>query len=133
MAVVDRRGLCIGHVGPEAADGTVYRLSLGVKVLLQRYSRNRNCAAADVEADRAPVVVFVGLGHVAPVVRPEPKRVRALAQASGWRATEQRSCFIISPYMYRLLPLAMARVLERLEHHLPRRLLCRSFWRLEAA
>jgi SAM-dependent methyltransferase len=58
---------------------------------------------------------------------------RGLAQQSGWRFGDERSGFLISPYMYRRLPLALALALERLERHLPERLLCRTFWRLEAA
>jgi SAM-dependent methyltransferase len=58
---------------------------------------------------------------------------RALAQEAGWRVTAETPCFLISPYMYRRLPLALARRLEQLERHLPEPLLCRVFWRLEAA
>jgi ubiquinone/menaquinone biosynthesis C-methylase UbiE len=68
--------------------------------------------------------------RVAAMSRP---RFRALAQAAGWRVAAERPCFLISPYMYRRLPLALARALERLERHLPEQLLCRVFWRLEAA
>jgi ubiquinone/menaquinone biosynthesis C-methylase UbiE len=58
---------------------------------------------------------------------------RLLAQQAGWRVRQERGCFLISPYMYRRLPLALARGLERLERHLPRQWLCRRFWQLEAA
>jgi len=60
------------------------------------------------------------------------QRFRAMAQEAGWRVSEERPCFLISPYIYRRLPLALALGLERLERHLPERLLCRVFWRLEA-
>lgn len=61
------------------------------------------------------------------------QRFRALAQGTGWHVSAERPCFLISPYMYRRLPLPLARGLERLERHLPEQLLCRVFWRLEAA
>ena len=58
---------------------------------------------------------------------------RRLAQESGWRVQAERACFLISPHMYRLLPLPLARALERLERRLPAQWLCRVFWQLEAA
>lgn len=61
------------------------------------------------------------------------QRFRAIAQAAGWKVVEERPCFLISPYMYRRLPLPLVRRLERLERHLPEPLLCRVFWGLEAA
>jgi len=61
------------------------------------------------------------------------EQFRRLAERGGWRVSEERACFLISPYMYRRLPLAGALALERLERHLPQPLLCRRFWRLEAA
>lgn len=59
-------------------------------------------------------------------------RFRTLAAACGWSVREERPCFLISPYIYRQLPLPVVRLLERLEHRLPAALLCRVFWRLEA-
>jgi len=58
---------------------------------------------------------------------------RRLAQAAGWRVRQERAAFLISPYMYRRLPLPLPLALEQLERHLPRQLLCRRFWSLEAA
>ena len=55
-----------------------------------------------------------------------------LAAGCGWTVREERPCFLISPYIYRRLPLPIARLLERLERRLPTALLCRVFWRLEA-
>lgn len=60
------------------------------------------------------------------------ERFRQLAGEAGWRVRAEKPCFLISPYMYRQLPLAATRALERLELHLPQRLLCRVFWALEA-
>lgn len=57
---------------------------------------------------------------------------RRLAASVGWRAVTEYPCFLISPYIYRRLPLPFVRVLERLERRLPTRLLCRVFWALEA-
>jgi SAM-dependent methyltransferase len=62
-----------------------------------------------------------------------PAAFRSLAQEAGWRVIAERGCFLISPYTYRRLPLALARLLERLEAHLPERWRCRTFWRLDAA
>jgi SAM-dependent methyltransferase len=59
-------------------------------------------------------------------------RFSVLAAACGWRVREERPCFLISPYIYRRLPLPVVRLLERLERRLPAALLCRVFWRLEA-
>lgn len=61
------------------------------------------------------------------------QQFRTVAQEAGWLAVDERPCFLISPYMYRLLPLPLARLLERLERHLPEQWLCRVFWRLKAA
>jgi SAM-dependent methyltransferase len=59
-------------------------------------------------------------------------RFQALAAACGWSVREQRPCFLLSPYIYRRLPLPVVRRLERLERRLPAALLCRAFWQLEA-
>ena len=67
------------------------------------------------------------------VVTMSRARFRALARASGWQVQEDRAGFLISPYMYRRLPLRWAQALEGLEPHLPRPLLCRVFWRLTPA
>ena len=58
---------------------------------------------------------------------------RAAARAAGWRVRAERPCFLVSPYLYRGLPLAAAWLLERLEARLPATLRCRVFWALEAA
>ena len=55
-----------------------------------------------------------------------------LAASLGWRVVTEYPCFLISPYIYRRLPLPFVRVLERLERRLPTVLLCRVFWALEA-
>ncbi|HEY8742783.1 MAG TPA: hypothetical protein VIU62_06780, partial [Chloroflexota bacterium] len=57
---------------------------------------------------------------------------RELAAAHGWRVSAEYPCFLISPYIYRRLPLPFVRLLERLERRLPAVLLCRVFWALEA-
>jgi len=57
---------------------------------------------------------------------------RSLARAAGWDLRVARPCFLISPYVYRRLPLPVVGVLERLERRVPRFLLCRTFWALEA-
>ena len=60
------------------------------------------------------------------------RRFREQASEAGWRVREERRCFLVSPFVYRLLPIPIALTLERLERRVPSRLLCRSFWRLEA-
>jgi SAM-dependent methyltransferase len=57
---------------------------------------------------------------------------RDLAASLGWRVRAERPCFLISPYIYRRLPLPVVMLLERLERRLPSILLCRVFWALEA-
>jgi SAM-dependent methyltransferase len=61
-----------------------------------------------------------------------PARFRALASATGWRVRAERSAFLVSPYLYRQLPLPAARALEAVEHALPAAMRCRAFWALEA-
>ncbi|HEY7294895.1 MAG TPA: class I SAM-dependent methyltransferase [Dehalococcoidia bacterium] len=61
-----------------------------------------------------------------------PERFRALASATGWRVRAERSAFLVSPYLYRRLPLPAARALEAVEHVLPAAARCRVFWALEA-
>ncbi|MGI8916826.1 MAG: class I SAM-dependent methyltransferase [Chloroflexota bacterium] len=60
------------------------------------------------------------------------QRFRALANSLGWAVRAERPCFLVSPYIYRRLPLPFVLVLERLERQLPSFLLCRAFWALEA-
>ena len=55
-----------------------------------------------------------------------------LAVSVGWSLRAARPCFLVSPYVYRRLPLLAVRLLERLERRVPRPLLCRTFWALEA-
>lgn len=57
---------------------------------------------------------------------------RALATTAGWRVSEERRCFLLSPFVCRLLPLRLTLLLERLERRVPSALLCRSFWKLVA-
>ena len=57
--------------------------------------------------------------------------VRRLAQQGGLAVTEAYPCFVFSPYLYRLAPLPMEQVLERLERVVPRSWLCRVFWKLQ--
>jgi len=60
------------------------------------------------------------------------RRFRSLAQECGWQVREERRAFLISPYMYRRLPLPAALALEGLEPRLPAPLRCRLFWSLTA-
>lgn len=60
------------------------------------------------------------------------EQFRMLAGQCGWTVREEYPCFLVSPYLYRRLPLPLVRSLERLEGRLPARLLCRVFWALEA-
>lgn len=57
---------------------------------------------------------------------------QGLARAAGWEPRDARPCFLISPYVYRRLPLPLVEVLEHLERRVPRFLLCRTFWALVA-
>lgn len=60
-----------------------------------------------------------------------PSQVIDEAAELGLEVVERKECFLFSPYVYRLLPLAVGRALERLESHLPDRLKARVFWRLK--
>lgn len=62
-----------------------------------------------------------------------PRRVEASAQQIGFRVQARQTCFLFSPYLYRRLPLALVRGLERIEAHLPPRFHARVFWKLERA
>lgn len=59
-----------------------------------------------------------------------PRYVRRLAAELGLRVEEAQGCFLGSPYLYRLLPPALARVAEALETALPAGALSRCYWRL---
>ena len=61
-----------------------------------------------------------------------PSEFRVLAEETGWHVRGEKACYLISPHMYRLLPLSIARGMEVLEGCLPNELLCRVFWALEA-
>jgi SAM-dependent methyltransferase len=52
------------------------------------------------------------------------------AAHAGLRIVRIEPCFLFSPYLYRLAPLAVERAFERLEHHVPSSWLCRVFWGL---
>lgn len=57
-------------------------------------------------------------------------KVERSAQGLGLRVAERHSCFLFSPYVYRRLPLAIVRLLDRLEGRLPSRFHARDFWKL---
>jgi len=60
------------------------------------------------------------------------RRFAGLARSCGWQVVERREAFLVSPYVYRRLPLPLAQALERLEHRAPGQMLCRVFWGLKA-
>jgi hypothetical protein len=55
--------------------------------------------------------------------------VARIGAALGLRLERAERCFLFSPYLYRLVPLALERAFEALERHVPSSLLCRTFWR----
>ena len=59
--------------------------------------------------------------------------IAQLASALGLRVAGKTECFLFSPYVYRLLPVAVLPVLERLESLVPARLKARVFWQLRLA
>lgn len=100
---------------------------------LRRVSHIRGTLICDTSAWSPRSLVPLGRAHwgerVATLSR---ERFRQLASETGWRVRAEKPCFLISPYMYRQLPLPATRALEQLEPHLPQRLLCRVFWALAA-
>jgi SAM-dependent methyltransferase len=99
-------------------------------------------AAAEVAAPGAPIVfdtyVWTPRALVAldstrwggKVFTHQPAAVRALAARGGLTVEAEEHAFLCSPYVYRLLPLAAVRLLERAEQAVPAGWLCRVFWRL---
>jgi SAM-dependent methyltransferase len=65
-----------------------------------------------------------------PVQTHAPRYVRQLAAALDLRIEQAQSCFLGSPYLYRMLPAGLARVAEALETALPDWALSRCYWRL---
>jgi SAM-dependent methyltransferase len=61
-----------------------------------------------------------------------PRAVRQLAARHGLAVEAEEHAFLWSPYVYRLLPLAAVRALERIERVVPSAWLCRIFWRLRS-
>ena len=59
-----------------------------------------------------------------------PARLAASLAALGLRVTARRSAFLISPYLYRLLPLPLEQLLERLETKLPAACHSRNIWQV---
>jgi ubiquinone/menaquinone biosynthesis C-methylase UbiE len=57
--------------------------------------------------------------------------VEAVAKQTGLRIGGHRSCFLFSPYLYRLLPLPLVRQLGWAEKHLPESARLRDFWCFE--
>ncbi len=78
------------------------------------------------------VLPFASQRWGAGVSRISPEHFTAIARGSGWRVEKKISCFLISPYLYRRVPLAFARGLERMERRVPGAWLSRVFWRLVA-
>jgi SAM-dependent methyltransferase len=60
-----------------------------------------------------------------------PADLAADLAARGLRVSAARSAFLISPYLYRLLPLPLERALERLEARLPAAWRSRVVWRVQ--
>jgi ubiquinone/menaquinone biosynthesis C-methylase UbiE len=58
-------------------------------------------------------------------------RIEPVAARLGLHVAEARDCFLFSPYLYRLLPLPLVRLLGRIEPDVPPRWRARTFWRLE--
>ncbi len=59
-----------------------------------------------------------------------PRAVATAARNAGLAVDARRSAFLFSPYLYRVLPLPLVRVLARIETRAPDRALARLFWRL---
>jgi SAM-dependent methyltransferase len=57
--------------------------------------------------------------------------VAAAAAGSGLRVAARHSGFLVSPYVYRLLPLTLVRALDLAERRLPEAIRLRDFWCLE--
>lgn len=53
------------------------------------------------------------------------------ARAAGLEIAAASSCFLFSPYLYRLLPLRLVRTLDLVEAHVPDGARARVFWGLE--
>ncbi len=62
-----------------------------------------------------------------------PSQIERAAARSGLLVAEQQACFLFSPYVYRRLPLAMVRLLGRIESRVPPRLQARIFWKFTRA
>jgi len=60
-----------------------------------------------------------------------PSSIAAAAEAAGLRIAVHSSCFLFSPYLYRLLPLPIVRGLDRVEARLPEGARARVFWGIE--
>jgi hypothetical protein len=57
--------------------------------------------------------------------------VQAAAERAGLEVSASESCFLCSPYLYRLLPLPAVKALARVEKLVPEAARVRAFWRLE--
>lgn len=62
-----------------------------------------------------------------------PRKVAATAKELGLTVERAYPCFLFSPYLYRLAPLPLEQLFERLERKVPREWLCRVFWQLRVA
>ncbi len=60
-----------------------------------------------------------------------PAEVERAAARAGLRIGGRQACFLLSPYVYRRLPLALVRLLAWVEPAVPANLRVRAFWRLE--
>jgi len=58
-------------------------------------------------------------------------RVTRIARGAGLELADRSACFLFSPYLYRLLPLAAVRLLAACEARMPAAGLARVFWAFE--
>jgi len=60
-----------------------------------------------------------------------PAHIEKIAAGLGLQVTRREFCFLFSPYIYRRLPLAVVRLLARVETRVPMRWRARVFWKVE--
>ena len=76
------------------------------------------------------VLPLAGQRWGAGVSRISKEEFSTISGGLGWRLEKSVPCFLVSPYLYRRVPLSLARGLQRMERRVPAAWLCRVFWRL---
>lgn len=80
---------------------------------------------------RSPRAWLPWLGESGRVHLHEPEEFARMAREVGFDVVARQPCYMFSPLVYRLLPLPIVQLLDRVEQRVPGAWLARVFWKLQ--